>query len=82
MSENAVVPMPKQEVAAPVASSPIEACSALLSQGCDLEYIEKMLALQEKFDAMSARKAFTLAMAAFKADPPCITKDKVNNQYK
>jgi hypothetical protein len=40
------------------------------------ELIEKMLALQERNDANEARKLYVAAMAAFKANPPEIEKDK------
>jgi hypothetical protein len=40
------------------------------------ELIEKMMALQERNDANEARKLYVAAMAAFKANPPAIEKDK------
>jgi hypothetical protein len=42
----------------------------------DLEKLEKLLALQERFEANEARKAYHRAMADFKANPPKIDKDK------
>jgi hypothetical protein len=42
----------------------------------DLGRLEKLLELKERWDAGAARKAFTVAMAAFKADPPKIYKNK------
>lgn len=42
----------------------------------DLARIEKLLELKERWDAGEARKAYVAAMAAFKADPPTIIKDK------
>lgn len=39
-------------------------------------FIEKMLDLQERHDKTEARKAYHKAMAAFKANPPQIDKDK------
>ena len=45
------------------------------------EFIEKMMDLQERHEANQAKKAFTKAMAAFKADPPTICKDKINKQF-
>jgi len=39
-------------------------------------FIEKMLDLQERNDKNEARKAYHKAMAAFKANPPQIDKDK------
>lgn len=46
------------------------------SPDIDIGRIEKMLELKERWDANEARKAYTAAMAAFKADPPTILKDK------
>lgn len=42
----------------------------------DIARIEKMLELKFQFDANEARKAYTAAMAAFKANPPTILKDR------
>lgn len=42
----------------------------------DPDKIQKMLDLKAQWDATEARKAFTVAMAAFKADPPHIVKNK------
>jgi len=39
------------------------------------ELIEKMMALQERFEANEARKAYHKAMSAFKANPPKIWRD-------
>ena len=50
--------------------------SLAIEKGLDIDKIEKMLILQEKFDATQARKAYSVAMANFKADPPDIGKDK------
>jgi len=64
-----------------IQASPMEMAQKFLVSGGDLENLEKMLALQEKFDAMNAKKAFVLAMANFKAEPITIVKDKENKQY-
>ena len=54
--------------------------SALLAiavqQGADMAKLEKLMDLQERWEKNEARKAFTKAMAAFKANPPVIVKDK------
>ena len=47
-----------------------------LSKGAGVDQLEKLLALQERFEANEARKAYVVAMAAFKANPPRINKDK------
>jgi hypothetical protein len=52
-----------------------------VSQGADLDKLEKLMALQERWEANEARKAYVVAMAAFKASPPLIIKDMTNKQY-
>lgn len=47
-----------------------------LSKGADLDKLEKLLTLQERWEANEARKAYNAAMAAFKANPPKIEKDR------
>jgi hypothetical protein len=47
-----------------------------VQRGDPLDNIEKLLALQERWEANEARKAYVVAMNAFKADPPTIFKDK------
>lgn len=47
-----------------------------IEKGADLEKLEKLLMLQEKWEAMQAKKAYYEAMAAFKSNPPKIDKDK------
>lgn len=56
-----------------------------LSKGADekaLEKLEKVLELQERWEANEAKKAYVKAMAEFKKDPPDIYKDKENLQFK
>jgi len=55
---------------------PLEQAQAFLQGGGDLANLEKMMAFQEKFEERQAKKAYHEAMAAFKADPPKIFKDK------
>jgi hypothetical protein len=42
----------------------------------DLDRLEKLLALRERWESNAARQAYVEAMAAFKANPPRITKNK------
>jgi hypothetical protein len=48
---------------------------ALAVEKGDLDKVEKMMELQERFEKNEARKAYVVAMAAFKANPPQIDKD-------
>ena len=47
----------------------------------DTDAMSKMQEMAEKFEANEARKAYHVAMAEFKADPPKIIKDLQNKQY-
>jgi len=73
--------LPEVVQAKSIQLSPIEMAQSFLSSGGDLANLEKMLALQEKFDAIQAKKAFVKAMAKFKTEPIRIVKDKENKQY-
>lgn len=46
-----------------------------IKEKAGVETIEKMMELQERYEANEARKAYHVAMTAFKADPPQIDKD-------
>ena len=56
--------------------SPSDMISEAIKGGADLEQLEKLMALQERWEAAQAKKAYHKAMAAFKANPPMIDKDK------
>jgi hypothetical protein len=47
-----------------------------VQQGADLDKLEKLMALQERWEANEARKAFVNALTAFKSEPISITKAK------
>lgn len=49
---------------------------AAATENFDVDKLEKLLAVKERWDANEARKSFTAAMAQFKANPPEIIKDK------
>lgn len=50
-----------------------------IEQGRDLPTLERLMDLSERWEANNARKAFVAAMAAFKADPPTMIKNKKAN---
>lgn len=56
--------------------SPIEMLMSAVDKGFNLDNLDRMLELQAKWEEREARKAYHEAMAAFKADPPKIEKDK------
>ena len=47
-----------------------------ISQGAPLEQLEKWMELKERYEKNEAKKAYHKAMAAFKANPPEILKDR------
>ena len=57
-------------------NSPAEMIRLAVSGGADLDKLEKLLTLQERWEAGEARKAYNKAMSEFKANPPKIDKDK------
>ena len=54
---------------------PDSALMVAMQKGYEPAFIEKMMELTERHEANEARKAYTKAMAEFKADPPEILKD-------
>ena len=54
---------------------------ALKQEGVTVDQLEKLLIIEERYKAGQAKQAFHKAVAAFKANPPKITKDKANKQY-
>jgi len=56
--------------------SPDALISLALDKGADLDKLEKLLTLKERYEKNEARKAYHVAMTAFKKNPPQITKDK------
>lgn len=62
-------------------ASPDSLLLLAVEQGADLDKLEKLMDLKERHDAGIARKEYFQAVAAFKADPIVIIKDKVNSQY-
>lgn len=57
-------------------TTPAQLLAIAVNQGADLEKLEKLMALQERWEANEARKAYVAAMADFKAEPMRIGKNK------
>jgi len=66
----------KPEIVRGEAITPMGILQMAISQGADIEKLEKLMAMQERWEANEAKKAFNVAMAKFKEKPPKITKDK------
>lgn len=73
MSEIAIQDLP----ALPVSVTPMELLQMAVTKGVDIEQLQKLMDLQERWEANEARKAFVVAMSAFKMDPPEIFKTKL-----
>lgn len=58
------------------AITPTELLQLAVQQGADLDRLQKLMDLQERWEVNQSRKAFVAAMASFKANPPKIIKDK------
>lgn len=61
------------EIATP---NPMQLISQAASNGADPQTMERLFALQERYEANEARKAYTVAMAAFKSQNIIIEKNK------
>lgn len=69
----------KQQIATPESvnpGSPVELMMKAIEMKLDLAQVEKAMALQERWEANEARKAYHDAMAGFKSQPPEIEKDR------
>jgi hypothetical protein len=56
--------------------TPMQMLNMAVQQGADVEKMAQLLALQERWEANEARKAFVAALNAFKADAPQIIKTR------
>lgn len=65
----------------PADVTPMQMLQAAVAQGADLERIQKLMDLQDRWEAKQALHAFNAALAAFKKNPPTIVKDLMNKQY-
>lgn len=70
-----------QHTAGTALTTPADLLALAVSQGADLDRLERLMELKERHEANEARKAYHEAVAAFKANPPKVYKDKENKQY-
>lgn len=70
------MPAARQQTQIAQAPTPAHMLATAVEQGADLDKLEKLMALQERWEANEARKAFDAAMSAFKADPPELIKNR------
>lgn len=65
---------PREET--PVALTPMDMLGRAVTAGADIDVLEKLMALQERYEASQGRKAFDNALAAAKAEIPVIFKNR------
>lgn len=71
-----VAKVENKDVAQVVAATPAALLQMAVQQGADLQKLEKLMELQERWEKNEARKAYVAAMNEFKANPPEISKNK------
>ena len=59
-----------------VSASPAKLLELAISKGVDVEQLEKLMALQERWDAQQAKKAYYISLSKFQKDCPPILKTK------
>lgn len=67
---------PGQRDALPTTTTPADLLAMAVNQGADLDKLERLMALQERWEAGESRKAFTTAMTRFRSEPVDIYKAK------
>lgn len=72
MSNQQLAKQPAQTVAI----TPMDMLQIAVEQGADLDKLQQLMDMKNKWEADEARKAFTVALAAFKANPPKLIKSK------
>ena len=60
----------------PVAVTPMDMLRVAIDKGADLEKLQQLMNLQERWEANEARKAYVAAMNSFKENPPEVFKSK------
>lgn len=62
-------------------SSPARLVEIAINQNADIDKLEKLMAMQERYDATQAKKAYVLALVDFQKDCPTIKKRKSGHNY-
>lgn len=77
-SEQALAPtLQQQPQRAVVSTTPSDLLRIAVEGGADIDKLERLMELQQRWEANEARKAFVVAMAAFKREPVEIYKRKL-----
>ena len=65
-----------QTNAVAISTTPAMLLNLAIEKGADLDRLEKLMDLQQRWEANEARNAYTAAMSQFKLTPPEIEKDR------
>jgi len=73
----------KADTAIAPSITPMDMLQMAIQQNADLDKLEKLMALQERWEANEAKKAYNAAMAAFRENCPIISRTRAghNNKY-
>lgn len=82
MSSQAVEKISTHESAAVVPVTPMEMLNRAVAAGADIDVLEKLMNLQERWEASQARKAFDEAVAGAKAEIPPIARNATGHNSK
>ena len=74
--------IPQDEPRAVAAVTPMDMLNRAVQSGAGLDMVEKLMGLQERWEANQARKAFDKAIAAAKAKIPPITRNATGHNSK
>ena len=75
-AEKQVFEMDKVRQLPAVGITPPQMLALAVERGADISQLEKLMDLQERWEAGEAKKAFVSAMSEFKANPPKINKNR------
>jgi hypothetical protein len=68
-------PAPAQPLPRPHAPTPMDLLTIAMNQGADLDRLERLMTMQERWDEREAFKSYNLAFAAFKSESVQIIKN-------
>lgn len=74
--------IPQDEPQALAVITPMDMIQRAVTSGADIDMIEKLMGLQERWESGNARKAFDAAVAAAKAKIPPITRNAAGHNSK
>lgn len=83
MSENEIIEAKVENLPQAQAITPLTILERAIDKGADVDQLEKLMALQERWEASEAKKAYVQAMAQFRKKCPKISKSKTahNSMY-